>query len=564
MNLEAEEQIAFARDQLERGITAVGALHPEVIQARLHLGLVLRQTGHLELSLEEFAQAAQDAAVALGPVHPDVLIARYHLLTALIEAGRPHEAEPQLWDLLAEHLDVFGPQHVGTFSVRFALADVLMAAGRFEEADGQLSMLLDEADRSGIELEPGQRATWLLRRSNCHRDPSQIPEAMELAQEAKEAANDPQAGSTALRVAAQARIVDAIARAITPYRDELSEGALRAWLDAAERELEQLREDLRSAEGDLQLAEGGTAWVNARLAEFAGAGLVEDAAAVLEEIRSFVDALMMLRGPDAITLTAASHLGELLGGSGRVEDAVAFLEGVVSGLEDAGLERTANALVLRNNLGQWLAEAGRLGDSVRVLRSAVDDVMGSSELWGVDRETLLRNLVDRASMHGDLATTRYATDLLEAIARGEAVVDAAVATHGPEAAGSHSVHLGPTKKAIDLVAAGTAPQSAEAVAEAVIACSRLGHSVLVERHDDGWCWSLAAQSIDDLAATLRSLDDDADDLPAFVLASSWIVRDGLTSWRPRPDAARAIRWWVIPAVELSSAEAVLDRIGGAA
>jgi tetratricopeptide (TPR) repeat protein len=560
----SEEQIAFARDQFERGVTALGALHPEVIQARMHLGLVLRQAGHVELASEEFAQAAQDAVSALGPVHPDALIARYHLLTGLIEAGRPQKAEPQLWDLLADHLDVFGPQHVGTFSVRSALADVLISVGRVEEADAQFALLLDEADRFGIELEPGQRATWLLQRSNCHRDPGQLPEAMDLAREAREAANDPRTGSTVLRVAAQARIVDAIALAITPYRDQLSEEALLAWLDAAERGLEDLREDLRSAAGDSQLTEGSTAWVNARLAEFAGAGLVEDPPAVLRGIRSFVDALMMLRGPDAITLTAASRLGEMLGESGHVEDAVAFLEGVVSGLGDAGVERGALGIVLRNNLGQWLAEAGRLSDAVDVLRSAVHDMMGSDDLWGVDRETLLRNLIDRASMHGDLATTRYATDLLEAITRGDGVMGAEVAVDEPAEASSHSTHASRTTRVLDLVAAGASPQSAGAVAEAIVACARLGRPVLVERHDDGWCWSLAAPSIEDLTATLRALEADADDLPAFVLASAWIVRDGLTSWRPRPDVPGAIHWWVIPAAELSSAEAVLQRIGGAA
>jgi tetratricopeptide (TPR) repeat protein len=562
--MEAEEQIAFARDQLERGITAVGPLHPDAIQARLYLGIVLRQTGHAELAADEFAQAAQDAVAALGPVHPDALIARYHHLTGLVESGRPQEAEPRLWDLLADHLDVFGPQHVGTFSVRSALAGVLMSVGRVEEADEQYAALIEEADRSGIALERGQRATWLLHRSSCHSDPGQIPEAMELAREAKQAAQDPRTGSTSISVDAQARIVDAIATAITPYRDQLDEDALDAWLRAAERELAELREDLRSAVGDPEFTQGSTAWVNARLAEFAGAALVEDAASVLAGMRSFVDELMMLRGPDTITLTAASRLGELLGGSGHVEDAVAFLEGVVSGLTDAGLERTALALILRNNLGQWTAEAGRLGDAVIILRSAVDDAMAGTDLWGLDRETLLRNLVDRASMLGDLATTRYATDLLEAIARGEGAVSTPSVMDEPLVTIDDSVDVPSAARVIDLVAAGASPQPAAAVAEAILACARLGRPVLVERHDDGWCWALAAAGIEELSATLRGLDPEADDLPVFVLASSWIVRDGLTSWRPRPGAPRAEQWWIIPAADLVSAEGVLERIGGAA
>jgi hypothetical protein len=86
----------------------------------------------------------------------------------------------------------------------------------------------------------------------------------------------------------------------------------------------------------------------------------------------------------------------------------------------------------------------------------------------------------------------------------------------------------------------------------------------VERHEDGWCWAFAAPSIEDLTATLRSLEPEADELPQFVLSSAWVVRDGLTSWRPRPDALRPLEWWVIPVAELTDIEAVLGAIGGSA
>jgi tetratricopeptide (TPR) repeat protein len=564
MNMGAEEQIAFARDQLERGITAVGALHPDVIQARLHLGIILRQTGFIQLAVDELAQAANDAVATLGPVHPDTLIARYNELIALTESGRPHEAAPGLWDLLADHLDVFGPLHVGTFSVRSALANALIAVGSVDEAGEQLALLLDEVDRSGIELERGQRASWLLQRSSCLLDPGQLPEAMELAREAKQAAEDPRTGSMTQRVAAQARVLDALSTAIMPHRDGLSDQALRSLLDVVRRELEVLREDLRSAERDPEFTYGSTSWVNARLAELAGAGLVEDPGAVLEAMRALVDELTMLRGHDSVTLTAASRLGEMLGESGSTEDAVAFLEGVVTAVADAGLERSALGLVLRNNLGQWMANAGRLDDAVRVLRSAVEDAMESPDAREIDRETMLRNLIDRASMFGDLAATQYATDLLEGLARGDDATDAPLATGGPHERSGPAVPAGRTTRVIDLLESGSSPQPAHAVAEAVVACARLGRPVLVERHEDGWCWALAAPSIEDLTATLRSLAPEADELPPFVLSSAWVVRDGLTSWRPRPDALRPLEWWVIPVAELTGIEAVLGTIGGSA
>jgi hypothetical protein len=87
--------------------------------------------------------------------------------------------------------------------------------------------------------------------------------------------------------------------------------------------------------------------------------------------------------------------------------------------------------------------------------------------------------------------------------------------------------------------------------------------VLIERHEDGWCWSLAAPSIEELASTLRSLDAESEDLPAFVLASAWVVRDGLTSWRPRPDAPRPNEWWLVPLSALGDTDAVMAMIGGA-
>jgi tetratricopeptide (TPR) repeat protein len=567
MGMGAEEQISFAREQLERVITAFGALHPEAIQARLHLGIVLRQTGYGQLAVDEFALAARDAVAALGPVHPDALIARYHALITLTESGRPHEAASELEDLLRDHLEVFGPRHVGTFSVRSALANVLIAVGRIEEADEQLEVLLDEVDASGIELEPGQRASWLLQRSSARQEPAQFAEAMELAREAKGAAEDPRSGSTALRVAAQARVLDALALAVTPHRDGLSEDALRSLLDEVQRELEELREDLRSASGDPDLTEGSTSWVSARLAELAGAALVEDPEVVLGAMRSFVDELTMLRGLDTVTLTAASRLGELLGECGHMEDAVAFLDGVVATVEDAGLGGTALGLVLRNNLGQWMANAGRLEDAVRVLRTAVDDAMTSPDARARDHETLLENLIDRASMLGDLATTQYAVDLLKGSGDAGAVADGVVPRAGIDAPPDRSMQSlagGRTARAIELLEAGSSPQPADTVAEAVVACARLGRPVLIERHQDGWCWALAAPSIEDLRATLRSLEPEADDLPPFVLASAWVVRDGLTSWRPRSDAPRPTEWWVLPAAELTTPDLVLRTIGGAA
>lgn len=563
MSTEAEESIAFARDQLERGVAAVGALHPDAIQARLHLGIVLSQTGFSDMALDEFSHAARDACASFGPLHPDALIARYHEMTALIQSGRPQEAAPGLEGLLADHLEVFGPQHVGTFSVRSALANVLIALGRHEEADEQLAMLLLEVDESGLELERGQRASWLLQRSHCLSDPLRFKDAVELARQAKRAVEDPHTGSLAIRVAAQARALDALALAVMPNRDRLGEDALHALLDEVRRELELLREDLGSAAGDPELAQGSMHWINSRISELSGALLVEDPETVLPAMRSLVDELTMLRGLDVATMTAASRLGELLGESGRVEDAVGFLEGIVTAVEEAGSAHTSVGLILRNNLGQWMANAGRLSEALPVLRAAVDDAMLSPHASRAEREITVRNLIDRASMLGDLETTRYATDLLDAMARGSSAADPISEPDGLAGRAAPSVTAAASTRAIDLLAAGAAPQSARAVANAVAACARLGRPVLIERHEDGWCWSLAAPSIEELASTLRSLDAESEDLPAFVLASAWVVRDGLTSWRPRPAAARATEWWLVPLSALGNTGAVMAMIGGA-
>lgn len=553
----AEERIAFAREQLERGEAALGALHPDSIQARLHLGLVLSQTGFSDMALDEFSQAARDASSGLGPRHPDALIARYHELAALIQSGRSDEAAPGLEGLLADHLEVFGPQHVGTFSVRSALADVLIALGRYEEAEEQLAVLLLEVDESGLDFERGQRASWLLQRSRCLSDPSRFKDAVELAREARRAAEDPCTGSVAIRVAAQARILDALALAVSFPRDGSEQGVLSGLLADVRSELELLRDELASAGGDPELARGSVHWINCRLSELSGALLVEDPTTVLSEMRSLVDELTMLRGLDVATMTAASRLGELLGESGRVEDAVGFLVGIVAAVEDAGSSQSGVGLVLRNNLGQWLANAGRLADAVPVLRAAVDDAMLSPQAGHAERETMVRNLIDRASMLGDLDTTRYATNLLSAMARSPAA-----GVGRSRADGLTFLPAGPIR-VIDLLAAGATPQPARAVVDAVAACARLGRPVLVERHEDGWCWSLAAPSIEDLSSALRSIDPEATDLPGFVLESAWIVRDGLTSWRPRADASRPLAWWVIPQDSLDDAAVVLDMIGGA-
>ena len=559
----AEEQIAFAREQLERGIAAVGAMHPDVIQARLHLGILLIGAGFHEMALAEFSEAAHDVSAALGPLHPDALVARYHEMTALIQSGRPQGAARGLEELLEDHLRVFGPHHVGTFSVRSALASVLIALGHHEQADEQLAVLILEVDDSGLELEPGQKASWLLQRSHCLSDPLRFEDAIELARQAKQAASDPDSGSVAIRVAAQARALDALTLAIMPLREKLNEETRDALLAEVRREVETLREDLLSAEAQAELGRGSLNWINSRVAELSGALLVEDAGTTIPAMTSLFEELAMLRGLDVATLTAASRLGELLGESGRIEDAVTFLERVVAQVREEGLQHTSLGLILRNNLGQWLANSNRLADAVAVLRAAVDDAVSSSEVNARERETIVGNLLDRASMLGDLENTRRAAELLAVSADGS-TMDAALAAEAEETDPDMASSDAPQRvRVIDLVAAGSRPQPVDAVVEAVGACARVGRPVLVERHEDGWCWALAAPSIEDLSSTLRSLDGESEDLPPFVLSSAWVVRDGLTSWRPRPEVPRPLEWWVVPKDALADPHVVLRMIGGA-
>lgn len=569
MSVSAEERIAFARDQVERGVRAVGALHPDAIMARMHYGIALSDGGFNGLALDEFSRAAKDACSVLGATHPDALVARYHELSTLLLLGKAHEAEVGLGRLLDDHIAVFGQKHVGTFSVRSQLANVLVALGRPSEAEEQLAMLLLEAEQSDVELEPGQRASWLLQHSRCLAETGRFDHAADVARDARRVAMEGHTRAAPLAIVAQALLIDALFRRVMSHAGELSDEDLEDLLGAGmfdlleemHRELEVLREDLGSGGDAPELTPGSQHWITVRLAEISAAGVVEDGAASAAAAQALGDELMLLRGPDPIALNAATRIGEHLGELGRVEEAVAFLEGVVEEATRNGLDRAGPVLVLRNNLGQWLHEVGRSDEAVAILRSTIDDAADVPEEPGVDRTTIARNLLEKASMVGDLDATRHAADILRGLAgQPEGAVDAPPVP--PTEAREESAPGLHAERIIDRLASGTAPQAAEAVAEAVAACSVVGLPVLIERHSDGWCWALAASSMVELTSTLHSLEPGADGLPSFLLASSWIVRDGMTSWRPRPEAPRPVEWWVVPVESLEDRAALIDLIGG--
>lgn len=569
MSSEVEERIAFTRDQLERGVNAVGALHHDVILARIHHGIALNEGGFTGLALEEFSRAAMDACAVLGATHPDALVARYHESSALILLGNVREAEAGLDRLLADHLAAFGPKHVGTFSVRSQLANVLIALDRPDEAEEQLSMLLLEAEESGIALEPGQRASWLLQLSHCLAMSGRFEHAADVARASRLAALDPQSGKLSLAIVAQARLVDTLFGQVMSQAgvhddrelDDLLDAGLFAVLEEMHRQLDVLREDLARVTEVPEMAPGGQHWITVRLAEISAAGIVEDAASSAAAALAFGEELMLIRGPDRIALSAAGRIGQLLSDLGGTEQAILFLESVVDTATRSGLGRTGPVLVLRNDLGQHLFDADRPDEAVLVLRAAVDDAMQVPDEPGVDRATIARNLLDRATMVSDRDAMSHGEAVLRRMgARAEGVVET-VPPLAPSGRGDPST--GPrAERVLDILANGASPQAAQDVAEAVVACAVVGRPVLIERHVDGWYWALAAPSIDELTSTLRLLDPEAEDLPAFVVASRWIVRDGMTSWRPRPGTRQPLEWWLLETDALSHAAGVLARVGG--
>jgi tetratricopeptide (TPR) repeat protein len=103
---------------------ALAADHPQIAQARLALGSVLREAGRPAEAHEIQAPAAEVLLRFHGPNHPDAATASLELGRTLGALGRLDEARASLAEALARRQELFGQGHPRTIQAREALASI--------------------------------------------------------------------------------------------------------------------------------------------------------------------------------------------------------------------------------------------------------------------------------------------------------------------------------------------------------------------------------------------------------------------------------------------------------
>lgn len=133
----------FARIVAEGG----GASSPATVTALTNMGLVRRLRGRHEEAEPLLARAVQVGTALYGPDHPEVLGARVELGMALLGAGRWSEAEGTLREGMERSARAQGPLSQSTARFQESLAAVLVELGRHDDAVPLLQAAVSEKER---------------------------------------------------------------------------------------------------------------------------------------------------------------------------------------------------------------------------------------------------------------------------------------------------------------------------------------------------------------------------------------------------------------------------------
>jgi hypothetical protein len=141
LSLEAAKQLVVNRQR------ALGAKHPNTLEARSDLAEATGRSGDEAGALQLFQKLLDDEQHELGPDHPVTLDTRYHVAAWTAKAGNPVEAIHLGGALLQDQERVLGPDHPYTLRTRASIATWNVAAGGITEAVGQLKESLPDQER---------------------------------------------------------------------------------------------------------------------------------------------------------------------------------------------------------------------------------------------------------------------------------------------------------------------------------------------------------------------------------------------------------------------------------
>ncbi|MFI9402857.1 tetratricopeptide repeat protein [Nocardia sp. NPDC052316] len=126
---------------------AVGAVHPDALQARGFLALRRAESGDLSGAIADYARLLEDQLSVLGPDHPNTLATRHHLAVRRGESGDTAAATDELIRVLADRRRVLGADHEATSATRNRLISLQALRGDLSGAIAAARQLLNDQRR---------------------------------------------------------------------------------------------------------------------------------------------------------------------------------------------------------------------------------------------------------------------------------------------------------------------------------------------------------------------------------------------------------------------------------
>ena len=123
------------RDALALRERALGRTHPDVLQSRADLAMLLTRDSRYDEAASLLVPALRDGERRLGPAHPAVASVRHAMGINLTNEGRFAEAEPLLRRALADRAAVLGPADPAVAQSYAALGALTRRQGRLAEAE---------------------------------------------------------------------------------------------------------------------------------------------------------------------------------------------------------------------------------------------------------------------------------------------------------------------------------------------------------------------------------------------------------------------------------------------
>jgi tetratricopeptide (TPR) repeat protein len=140
-----EEAESFQRQVLEWRKSELGPYHCLTIQAKMHLGMILRGKGDADGAIELHSEAVDESIRILGHLHIETIHTQEEYAESLLCAGRHEEAEDLLrcvweWQVIA----LRHPPHTDTMA---SLARALRELERYDESESYYTKALSDSRR---------------------------------------------------------------------------------------------------------------------------------------------------------------------------------------------------------------------------------------------------------------------------------------------------------------------------------------------------------------------------------------------------------------------------------